>query len=798
MKTLRRWQLDAQSPYCTCLAADARLSTTDYHDDQSWELLLGSGESTALALQTRYGGRAGLVSLVPMWIHDGRPIYQAQAYTKPPYITGFAPGYLRVQATLTPQLALQTEYWAIDSHVIGMQFTLANAHTQPTDVRFELIGFVAMSGKEQRLKAETLWNRSHVLWLGEIGNLQPAVIAEEAVAEYEPPSSPKLSRNIHIESRKKVTFRVVHAGLTDGKASLALAQQWLTQTWAPHFQRIEQAATAIPIIETGDEQIDAGIAFSYCQLVQSYLKPTANLPHSSFVATRQPERGFNPNDKGWSGQSATLAYLTALATAPVHPEIAQGIIRNYLAVQQPDGRIDAKPGLDGQKQNMLCMPILARMTWGIFQYTEDNQFLKDVFPGLMKFFLRWFRPDIDKDGDGLPEWQFESQTGYVFTPTFATWQGWGGGADIRLTESPDLASYLLSEAKSLKEIAFFLRDTEAEAVLEKHIQSLTSVLESLWKEQHKRYAYRDRDTHATLSRVEIIKDATTAEPLLLAEKVSPPNRIILHISGGVNLIPRMEVKLDGLDSNGQSVSETGNSDAFVWASGRGVYTSQHVFSQIDRVTTNGLSRAYHIDIHTMDTSGLDINALMPLWSTGVSQEHAKSLLSLLTDPKHFWRLSGVSMNSAQDINFDPANAAGSGGVWPFWLTLMGEALLESNEVEAATELLHRLLRVQVSVLKDKKFFTEFYHSDQPEGLGEAGNIAGIVPLHLLLRIIGVRIISDRKVWAGGGFFWHSPVIVRQHGVQIERSTEKTIVTFPSGHVVEWSGNEWREVLDSDA
>jgi hypothetical protein len=794
MKTLRRWQIDSQDPYCTYLAADARLRPTDYHDDQVWELLLGGGESTALALQTRYGGRAGLVSLVPMWIHEGRPIYQAQAYAKPPYITGFAPGYLRVQATLTSQLALQAEYWSIESHVIGMRFALANAHTEPTQVRFELVGFVGMSGKEQRARAQRLADQSSVLWLGEIGNLRPAVVAESGQAEDEPPASPKLTCKVVIEGRKKAVLRVVHAGASNAQESLALAQRWLNEDWTPHFERIETAASAIPVIETGSEEIDAAIAFSSRQLMQSFLQPTDALPHHSFVATRQPERGFNLHDKGWSGQGPPLAYLTALATASIDPEIAQGVIRNYLAVQQPDGWIDSRPGLDGQKQNLLCMPILARLAWGIFQYTEDDRFLKDVFPGLLKFFLRWLKPDRDKDGDGVPEWQSEDQTGYVFAPILATWQGWGSGADIQLIESPDLVAYLLSEARSLKEIAYFLREAEAEASLETHIHALSAALDSLWDEQRGYYVYRDRDTHKTLPRTEVIQQAHAGESLLLAEKLSPPNRLIIRVSGGVNLTPRMTIMLDGLDQNGQAVSETASSDAFVWAGGRGVYTSQHVFSQIDRVTAEGLSRVYRLDIHTMDSSRLDINGLLPLWSTGIPVEHVNPLLSLLTDPHHFWRSSGISMNSAQDANFDPANANGSGGVWPFWLTLMGEALMELGEIEKATELVRRFIKAQVAVLKEKKSFTEFYHSDQPLGLGESGNIGGIVPLHLLLRVFGIRIISSRKVWAGGTFHWDSPVTVRQRGVIVRRSQNGTVVIFPSGYKVEWSGVDWREVV----
>ena len=39
---MSRWQLTPNSPLALQLAADARLSQTDYFDDQVWELALGS------------------------------------------------------------------------------------------------------------------------------------------------------------------------------------------------------------------------------------------------------------------------------------------------------------------------------------------------------------------------------------------------------------------------------------------------------------------------------------------------------------------------------------------------------------------------------------------------------------------------------------------------------------------------------------------------------------------------------------------------------------------------------------
>ena len=133
--------------------------------------------------------------------------------------------------------------------------------------------------------------------------------------------------------------------------------------------------------------------------MQSFLKPTASLPYASFVATRQPGHGYSARGDGtdyprsWSGQTPTLAYLSALAIASINPEMAQGILRNYLAVQRADGWIDWKPGLAGQQQEQLCLPVLARMAWGIWQYSQDDDFLRETFPGLLRFFERWLTCD---------------------------------------------------------------------------------------------------------------------------------------------------------------------------------------------------------------------------------------------------------------------------------------------------------------------------------------------------------------------------------------------------------------------
>ena len=132
---MRRWKLDHKKPLSLQLAADAGISATDYADDQSWQVQIGQGDAAALTLQTRYGGRVGMASLVPTWCHEGHIIYQAQAYQQPAVVTEFAPGYLQLEGVLLPDVTVTAEYWAAESHAIAGQHTVRNDSGVNLDLR---------------------------------------------------------------------------------------------------------------------------------------------------------------------------------------------------------------------------------------------------------------------------------------------------------------------------------------------------------------------------------------------------------------------------------------------------------------------------------------------------------------------------------------------------------------------------------------------------------------------------------------------------------------------------------------
>jgi hypothetical protein len=803
MSDFRRWRLSANHPLSLQIAADARLSQTDYVDDQAWELALGTADGPALNLHTRLGMRAGMISLVPMWLIDGRPVYQAQTYTHSPEIESFAPAYVRARARLTPQLDLIAEYWAMDSHAIGGRFTLHNRAEHPLELQLDLVGFAASAGKEIKLALLPVQTGGHALSFGKIGGVYPLVVLEhKAGTAAEPGSSSKISARLRVAPGAQTSIRWVHAARADVSASLTLAQRWLKQNWDAHIKRAAQAAAFIPTIETGDSDRDAVIAFAYQQLVQSFLRPTSSLPAASFVAARTPATGFSPNGSGsdhirsWSGQNPTAAYLSALAVASIAPAWAAGVLENYLSAQAADGWIDWKPGLAGQRQGILALPILARLAWGVFHYTENTEALRTQLPALVRFFERWLEPDLDADGDGLPEWQSENQTGYPFMPTFAVGLPYGQHADIRMIEAPDLAAYLLSEAISLREIAYFLRDADAEARMAERVDSLKAVLESLWLPDVGRYGYRDRDSHLTQPGAVLLAAAPGDQEHFLAETLPTPARLIIEISGGVEHVPSITLDVHGVDANGQPIHETAGAEAFFWSHGRGVHTTRSLFAQVDRVRVDGLVRVYQVAVKTLDTSQVDLSAALPIWSVGITPERAADLARLITDPAHFWRANGVSMTPLQSESAPADGSADIGGVHPFWLTLIGEGLIEYGHGDAAAELVKRLLNAQVTVLKTQGSFYEFYDAETARGLGERGHVGGLVPLHLLGRVLGVRVISTGKVWTGGLFHWGEPIVFTQHGVRIERSAEGTTVHFPSGHQAQLPADApWQEVID---
>ena len=787
MRNLRRHSIKADRPFDFHLAADARASRTDYVDDQAWVLRLGARDEAALAFQTEFGGRAGLVSLVPMWRVEGGVIYQQLAYAREPEITYFAADFIQVEAAPIEDLDLVARFWTMDSRAAGGEFNLMNQGAEHCSLQLDLFGHVVAKGRNQKLNVLTMADYSLALHLGEIGNLNPVVTLEGASVEVYGGriSSPKIGCLIELAPGASIRIPFVVAGLADMRDSYSVAMNWMSRPWAPYFERLDRNAAAIPKFNTGNSAWDLLLDWSAAQLIKSLMDPTEHLPHHSLVAYRSADRGWSRRGDGadhvraWAGQDPTFTYSALAALAGIDGDWAKGILRNYFAVSDETGYIDRRPGLAGQRQGVLQIPILARLSLTLVVETDDREFAAEALPALRAFFARWLAEDAD--ADGVPEWQTERQMGYIAFPTFGRGQAWAQGADVRQLESPDLLSYLISEADALRQLADLIDERETAEFAAEQLHLLEAHLEEFWDGE--RYSYRDRDSHLTSAGLDLVYRGAGDQVHEIRTELENPARVMVRVVGGVSQRPRITMRLEGKDLAGGDLLVEASVDDFLWQNRQGVFTTVQALSQVERIAIKGLSRVYKVYARTLDSSRLDINALLPLMTGRLAPERAAALVELALDEARFLQPNGLTMVSASDRNYDASNSRGGGGIWIYWLTLVCEGLLKAGYRREATAIVKRLLGAQARVLQREGRLPQFYHADEAKGFGEDHHLDGIAPLKLLGDLLGIRIIAEDKVWLGGEFTWEQPVSVVQHGVTVTRSEGENRVEFPSGHSV---------------
>ena len=800
MRNMRSYEIDAASMFDFHLAADARMSRSNYADDQAWKLDLGGKDRAALAFQTQFGGRAGLVSIVPMWLTGGQHIYQFQSYRHPPVVIHFAPNYLEIHAEIAPYIELRARYWVMESNAAGGEFSIKNHKNEDLDLQLELFGHVVINGRNRKLNVLTMGDYSLALHLGQIGNINPVLTLEGASVDIYGGriSSPKLGRKLVLSAGETTRVPFVVAGLPDMRDSHSVAMNWLARPWDAYFEKIDKYAAAVPRIETGEKSWDTLLDLSYNLLLQSCMGPTDHLANPSLVANRATNRGWSRRGDGrdhmraWAGQDPTLAYLAATTVANIQPDWAKGIIHNFLSTQDDSGFVDRQPGLAGQRQGIMMMPLLARMAWIVYQQTEDRGFLDEVWQGLTAFFERWLLED--KDADGVPEWQSERQMGYVAFPTFGKGQGWAQGANVQQMETPDLLAYLISEADALCAMANELGDADAGDKLRQSLSDLQNRLEEFW--DGSRYTYRDRDSHLTSDSVELLRSGAGDEIHVIERPLLATDRVMVRVVGGVSQVPRIRLRLTGKDSEGKDCVIDADVHAFDWQNRQGIFITRQALAFVGTIEIEGLSRVYKVYAKTIDSSRLDINHLLPLWTGLLSKKRASTLVELAMDESQFFCPNGITMVSKTDPDFDPSNARGGGGIWMYFLSLVGEGMVKSGFHREATELVKRVLISLCKVLERDGHLSQFYHAEEIKGFGEDHHIGGIVPLKLLSDVIGVRILSPVKAWVGGPFTWEQEIKVEQHGVTVVRNSDGIQIDFPSGHSVSLETHaEWQVVED---
>ncbi len=346
---MRDWSLTAKDPLVLTLAADVRFSTPDYADDQSWELRLGEGDPAALSLITSFGRRARSLRLFPFFSLEGRRVSDPERFASAPIVRRFLPNYACVDCSPFESLAVTMEAWVPELHALAGRMTVTNLTSSPVTIRCGV--HVQLQPHENGQPASPANVRGVTVLAGRAGNLSPLLfLAGGALLEGTP--IPALAVNATLAPGTRRVIPWVHAGRPSVDESFDLARAIAGRPWDAELAHLEAADASALEFDTGRQDWDAVLTFSQHAALRSFLGPSRYLRHPSFVATRQPDFGYSERGDGrdhppeWSGQDpARSAYVIGLV-APVAPELALGVIHNYL--RRPGAgwcdRLAARPG----------------------------------------------------------------------------------------------------------------------------------------------------------------------------------------------------------------------------------------------------------------------------------------------------------------------------------------------------------------------------------------------------------------------------------------------------------------------
>jgi hypothetical protein len=775
---MRSWNLRPVDVPTLTLAADARLSTPDYTNDQIWELTLGSGDPAAVGLHTTYGLRARAMRIFPRFIEDDKVISDPSEFETPPSVHTFYPNY--IELTFSPFLAIEVraEYWIPESQIVAGRLRLFNSGITPRRFTLELVASLNPStgGKPmtpRKVEAVTVLQ-------GQTDELIPVVFLTGGPESSSSPYS-SLIHKIELMPGRFRQLTWVQAATHDEEHSFQIARKVATRRWDSERARVKLTNSSQVEIYTGDEDWDIAFALSQKIALNLIHGPTDHLPYSSFVFSRLPDHGFSPRGDGsdythlWNGQPALETWYLVNLILPIAPEIAKNLVRNFIATQTEDGRIDGKPGLGGQRNNMLAVPILSSLVWRIYQHTEDQVFLEQTFSQLFDFLCTWFSHEQDRDDDGIPEWDNLIQSGYDDNPTFARWHAWAQGANVNYAESPALCAFLFRECQSLIKIAKTLKHTRFTKKLQTWAETLHTAVEDSWDYRADTYRYWDRDTHHT-QRGEQLGERQGDGDIYIDKTFSHPTRTMLRIETESDSTISAHAFFHGSTPGGLNRVERIDRQQMRWFFGLGTATSENLYSHLERIQVQGIFPDDKVTVHSVNYMTHDHSLLLPLWAGIPNDKRAERLITrTISNPKRYGRAYGMPACPR------PPKSEGTAicnQVWLPWNVLIAEGLLVFGARGEAADLVTRLMTGIIQSLKKEGSFSRHYLADTGECLGERNTLVGLPPVGLFLDTLGVRLISSWRVALSGFNPYPWPVTIKYRGLTIHCLHDKTSITFP--------------------
>ncbi|WKZ36961.1 MAG: hypothetical protein QY332_03360 [Anaerolineales bacterium] len=777
---MRDWSLTLGDPLYLTLAADARLCTPDYVNDHIWEVELGAAEPAAISLYTTFGLRARSMRIFLRFTEGSTTVADPKAFAAKPSLRRYYPNFLTLDFVPLENLQVTTDFWVPESHAIAGRVTLTNKSNAVRQIQLEVCAVLApLDGQSIIPTQQQLVN----ILAGQTSGIAP-VIFMTGGPRHGAGAHPSLMLDLELGPGATRTLSFAEAALDTIPEAFNLARKTAARAWQAELARIEMLdASQVLDIRTGDMEWDAALAFSQKAAHGLFFGGGDHLPNPSFVNARHMDNGFSRKGDGtdyhpsWNGQfPLETYYLSSILHGT--PQVTKDLLLNFLSTQDEDGEVDGQPGLAGQRGKLIAAPLLASLAWKYFQTTQDEEFLAEVFPKLIKFFWSWFSGAHDRNRDGAPEWDHVLQSGFEDNPLFDVWNPWSQGLDITLMHSPALEAMLYREAQTLARIAEELGKPEEEtALIRSQAETVKASIEAGWNPRTSFYSYRDRETGLVSTGRVIAKHKGDGNMRPKFESGTPV-RLLVEIQTKSPAAKRPEVEISEYFTKSKGEVETILGHQFQWRTGGLVTATQKVFTRVGRVRVTGLDEKDRINVKIIDTTGEDITLALPLWAGVLEKQKAYALVGRnLMTAERFDRPFGLP---SLPLSPDPQAESVSMSVSLPWNTLIAEGLLAYGFRAEAARLTAHLMNAVIQNLKQNRAFYQRYHAEKGTGLGERNALTGFAPVGLFMQALGVTILSSTRVKLEGKNLFPWPVTIKYKGLTITRGLEQTTVTFMNG------------------
>lgn len=778
---MRDWNLSNQDPVELSIAADARLASLDYPNDQIWELNLAGGEPPALALYTTFGLRARSMRLFPQFRTQETILTDPQSFFRSPRITHLYPNFISVRFSPFAGIDVLHEVWAASSQVLAGRFTFLNQNPVPMNFGFEWTAVLNPLGEESHSISITPMGINHVL----TGMSEDIEMVCFMTGGPSPNSGPLPSLALDVELRPGSSREITWALASLGKLqeSYELARLTTAREWEAEIARIELVNESRKVeIHTGDPDWDAALAVSQKTAASLLFTPGGDLPQTSFVLARTSGLGCSLRGDGsdythlWNGQPVLDTWYLCGILMPGMEDICAGFIENFLSTRGSDGFIDWKPGMAGQRSKRLAQPLLATTAWQVHEAVGDQAWLEKIYPDLISFAKLWFDPQHDSDQDGYPEWDHPYQPGLDSIPLFHPWEKGAQGVEPQVVESPALAAFLYRECLSLSQMASLLGKDEDLPWLGEAAARLREHVENQWDGKNSTYRYWDALTHQSPLPTSLLAiEGSGTIPLRRA--IEPAQRLLVRIKTSDERTRQTHIIIHGKTVQGETTEDVPPRQ-IRWLHGEGRYTTRNHFNQINEIIVRHIHPSDTCEVGTIDFTSRDISLLLPLWAGIPEVEYARDLIEN-TIFQDYLEPYGIPVCPRDHQDREESTRQVS---LP-WNQLLVEGLLMYGYRARAVTIIERLMRAVIHNLKETHHFTAFYHARTGSGSGDRSALSGLAPVGLFLRTLGLVHLSPKKIVVEGFNPFPWPVTVQYRGTNITFSDHLTQIEFPGGQVV---------------